>query len=108
MIVVANRFHVAEGHAEEFRGRFRDRMGEVEHRDGFVRFELLSPVDHGHIDTDTHVAVTYWEDVEAFEGWTESEAFREAHRNSPPEEWFTDDNELEIHEVAFDATGEDD
>lgn len=103
MLVVANRFHVAPEHREDFEERFRERMGTVEGREGFVRFEFQTPVDHGHIETDTHAAVTYWESMEAFEAWTESEAFREAHENTPPEEWFTAENELEIHEVAFGA-----
>jgi heme-degrading monooxygenase HmoA len=105
MIVVANRFHVAEEHVEDFEQRFRERMGEVENREGFVRFEFQTPVDHGHVETDTHAAVTYWESMDAFEGWTDSEAFQEAHRNPPPEEWFTADGGLEIREVAFDAGG---
>jgi heme-degrading monooxygenase HmoA len=103
MLVVTNRFHVADEHVAAFEERFRTRMGEVENQDGFVRFEFHTPVDHGHIDTDTHAAVTYWESMEAFESWTESEAFEEAHRNPPPEEWFTEDGGLEIHEVTFDA-----
>ena len=106
MLVVANRFHVDPDHAEEFEQRFRNRMGEVEERDGFVRFEFHTPVDHGHIDTDTHAAVTYWDSRESFEAWTDSEEFREAHRNPPPEEWFTAEGGLEIHEVAFGAEGE--
>jgi heme-degrading monooxygenase HmoA len=103
MIVVANRFHVAPDHGDDFKQRFRNRMGTVEQYDGFVRFELLEPVDHGHVETETHVAVTYWESMTAFENWTDSDDFQEAHRDRPPEEWFTDDNDLEIHRVAFDA-----
>jgi heme-degrading monooxygenase HmoA len=107
MIVVANRFHVDPEYAAEFEQRFRDRMGEVEEMNGFVRFEFHTPVDHGHIDTDTHAAVTYWESMAAFENWTDSDAFEQAHRNPPPEEWFTAEGGLEIHEIAFDARGED-
>jgi len=103
MIVVTNTFYVDSAHREAFEQRFRERMGAVEEMEGFVRFEFHTPVDHGHIETETHAAVTYWESMEAFEGWTESEAFREAHHNPPPEEWFTDDGPVTIHEVAFDA-----
>ena len=106
MIVVTNRFHVDPEYREEFEERFRNRMGEVESMEGFVRFEFHTPVDHGHIETETHAAVTYWESIGAFEGWTESDAFREAHRNPPPDEWFTDDGAVTIHEIAFDADGE--
>lgn len=103
MLVVTNRFHVKPEFAADFEERFRNRMGEVEHRDGFVRFEFHTPADHGHIQTETHAAVTYWESMEAFTAWTESEVFREAHRNPPPEEWFIDDGAVTIHEVAFSA-----
>lgn len=106
MLVVANRFRVAPEHRDAFEERFRERVGAVEDREGFVRFEFHTPVDHGHVETDTHAAVTYWESMEAFETWTDSEAFREAHRNPPPEEWFTAEGGLEIHEVAFDAGGD--
>jgi heme-degrading monooxygenase HmoA len=106
VIAVSNRFHVDEAYEEQFRERFENRMGEVEGREGFVRFEFHAPVDHGHVSTKTHVAVTYWESMDAFEAWTESEAFHEAHRNPPPEKWFTADNELEIHRVEFDAGAE--
>jgi heme-degrading monooxygenase HmoA len=106
MLVVSNRFHVVEEHVDEFEERFRNRMGEVESMDGFVKFEFHRPVDHGHIDTDTHAAVTYWESMDAFEAWTESEAFREAHRNPAPDEWFEAEGGVEIHEVGFDAAGE--
>lgn len=99
MIVVANRFEVAEGYEEAFVERFSSSEGGVADQPGFVRFELLTPVK-----ADTHVAMTYWESMEAFEAWTESESFREAHSNSPPEGMFEDVNHLEIHEVEFERT----
>lgn len=97
MIVVANRFQVAEDYQDAFVERFGHSMGTVEERPGFVRFELLTPVKG-----DTHVAMTYWESMEAFEAWTDSESFQRAHGGEgPPEGMFTGPNELEIHEVAF-------
>jgi len=106
MIVVSNRFHVRDEHVKAFEDRFRNRMGAVGSMDGFVRFEFHRPVDHGHIDTATHAAVTYWKSRDAFEAWTESEAFREAHRDPAPEEWFEAEGNVEIHEVGFEAGGE--
>lgn len=106
MLVVTNRFHLNPEYADEFEERFHNRLGEVENREGFVRFEFLTPIEHGHIETTTHAAVTYWESMEAFEAWTESEAFKEAHRNPPPEEWFDERGGVTIHEVAFDADRE--
>ncbi len=98
MIVVANRFRIADGYEEEFVERFRNREGMIEEQEGFVRFDLLTPANE---DTDTFVALTYWESREAFEAWTESEAFEEAHGTDAPRELFEDHPNLEIHEVAF-------
>lgn len=104
MIVVSNRFHVAEEYEEEFVERFTGRDGNLAAHDGFVRFELLSPESHPHGDTDTFVAMTYWESMDAFRAWTESEDFEESHSDQPPEEMFTAPNELDIHSVAFERT----
>ncbi len=106
MIVVANRFHVAEDYEEEFVERFADSTGTVADHDGFVRFELLTPEAHPHGETETHVAMTYWESMDAFRAWTESEDFQEAHSNDAPDGMFTAPNELEIHSVAVERTPE--
>ena len=106
MIVVANRFRVAEEYEDDFVERFRDSMGTVEDHEGFVRFELLTPEAHPHGETETHVAMTYWESRAAFRAWTESEDFRASHSGDAPEEMFTAPNELEIHSVAFERTGD--
>lgn len=97
VIVVANRFDVAEGYEEEFVERFRESAGTVASRPGFLKFELLAPVD-----ADVHVAMTYWESEEEFRAWTESEAFREAHASGPPEGMFEGHPQLEVHEVVYD------
>ncbi|MFC7044111.1 antibiotic biosynthesis monooxygenase family protein [Halobacteriaceae archaeon GCM10025711] len=101
MIIVANRFQVADGYEDAFVERFEDSMGGVEDRPGFVRFELLTPASD---DTDTFVAMTHWESKEAFEAWTDSEAFRESHSGETPDGMFEGHPELEIHEVAFERT----
>lgn len=106
MIVVANRFYVAEGYEEEFVERFEDSSGNVADHDGFVRFELLTPEAHPHGETETYVATTYWESMDAFRAWTESEDFQQAHSNDAPDEMFTAPNELEIHSVAVERTPE--
>lgn len=98
MIVVANRFEVAEEHEAAFVERFRESSG-IEDQPGCVRFEFLSPVQ-----ADTHVSMTYWESMEDFENWTESEHFREAHADAPEEGTFTAESHLEIHEVTFERT----
>ncbi|MFB6131696.1 MAG: antibiotic biosynthesis monooxygenase [Salinigranum sp.] len=99
MIVVSNRFNVAEGHEEQFVERFRESTGGVEDREGFVRFELQTPVKG-----DTYAVTTYWESMEDFEAWTDSEEFERAHAREAPEGMFEGHPELEIHEVAFERT----
>ncbi|MHB9287675.1 antibiotic biosynthesis monooxygenase family protein [Halobacteriales archaeon Cl-PHB] len=106
MIVVANRFHVAEDYEAEFVDRFAEGSGNVTDHEGFVRFELLTPESHPHGETATHVAKTYWESMDAFRAWTQSEDFEDAHSGDAPEEMFTAPNELEIHSVAVERTGE--
>jgi heme-degrading monooxygenase HmoA len=101
MIVVANRFRIAEGYEDEFVERFQNREGKIEHQDGFIRFDLLTP---GESDTETFVAMTYWEDRESFEAWTESDAFADAHGTDAPREMFEGHPNLEVHEVAFEVT----
>ena len=103
MIVVANRFRIAEGYEDEFVERFENREGKIEDQAGFVRFDLLTPADG---DTETFVALTYWESREDFEAWTDSEAFSDAHGTDAPREMFLDHPNLEVHEVAFEVTPE--
>ena len=99
MIVVANRIPVAEGWEEAFEERFRNRAGQVEQQPGFVRMEILRPVEEG--GEAPYVVKTYWESMEAFRAWTESEDFRTAHADPPPREMFAGANKMEIHEVAL-------
>jgi len=103
MIVVENRFRVAEGYEEEFVERFSDSQGNVSAQPGFVSFELLVPAND---DTETFVAQTYWESVEDFEAWTESQDFADAHADQPPHGMFLEHPNLEVHEVAFRRTAE--
>lgn len=95
MIVVANRIPVAEGYEAAFEDRFAGRAGRVEHRPGCMRMELLRP-EEGNV----YVVRTYWENLEAFRAWTESEDFRQAHADPPPAEMFAGPNQMEIHRVV--------
>lgn len=97
MIVVANRFEIADGYETEFVERFRENLGAVTEFDGFVSFELLVPGDD---DTDSFVALTRWESRADFEAWTDSEAFERSHAGDAPREMFDGHPTLEIHEVA--------
>lgn len=94
MIVVANRIPVAEGYEAAFEERFQNRDWSIKACPGFIRTEVLKPLQGA-----CYVVMTYWEDRTAFENWTHSEAFRKAHADRPPREMFSGPNVLEIHEV---------
>ncbi|WP_435358806.1 antibiotic biosynthesis monooxygenase family protein [Haloarchaeobius sp. DFWS5] len=98
LFVVANRIPVAQGHEDAFEERFEKRAKTVDQREGFVRLEVLRPVDADH-----YVVLTYWESEDAFEAWTQSEDFRESHSDRPPKEMFSGKNEMESHEVIISA-----
>ena len=97
MIVVQNRFEIADGHEEQFVDRFANREGAIEQFDGFRNFKLLEPATE---ETTTYVSMTEWDSLDDFEAWTESEAFEAAHDGQPPKEMFLSHPTLEVHEVA--------
>jgi heme-degrading monooxygenase HmoA len=98
MIVVQNRVRVAEGYEEDFLDRFRTRRGLVDDQPGFIRNMVLRPIEGDHF-----IVLTFWDSEEHFRAWTQSDAFKEAHRRVPPKEMFQGHSELEIHEVALDS-----
>ena len=95
MIVVMNRIPVAPNFDETFEERFRNRTGLIDHEPGFIRNEILRP-----LKSDYYIVKTYWRNLEDFERWTKSEAFRQVHASRPSAEMFTGPNVLEIHEVV--------
>ena len=113
MFIVTNRIPVAPGHETEFEDRFRNRAGLIDGSPGFIRNQVMRPVSRrwnfrtGEWEAITeqgyYLVQTCWESEQAFWDWTQSESFREAHRNRPPAEMFAGPNVLEIHEVVFDT-----
>ena len=94
MIAVSNRIQVAKGHEKDFEARFAGRARLVENMPGFVRLEILRP-----IQGDCYIVLTHWQDEASFRAWTDSAEFTEAHRNRPPAEIFAGPNVFEMHEV---------
>jgi heme-degrading monooxygenase HmoA len=64
MIVVANRIPVAKGYEKQFEERFKNRQRLVEQMPGFIKFQLLKPIQGGY-----YISMTYWGSYEAFENW---------------------------------------
>ncbi|WP_298293218.1 antibiotic biosynthesis monooxygenase [Thiomonas sp.] len=99
--VVANRVPVRPEFHAAFEERFRQRAGEVEKQPGFVRMEVLRPVD----PEAPYVVLTHWESREAFQNWVRSDDFKRAHQhpNPLPKEAFGEGGGLEQHEVIIAA-----
>ena len=79
MIVVMNRITVAEGREEDFETTAASRDRAVDQMHGFIDMHVLRPAEGR-----TYVVMTRWVSREAFEQWTQSEAFLAAHRKQSP------------------------
>ena len=79
MIVVMNRIPVAEGRESDFEQTFTERDRAVDLMPGFLDLQVLRPAEGR-----TYVVLTRWKSREAFEQWTQSEAFISAHRKQSP------------------------
>jgi len=72
-----NRFQIALGFEDGFEKVWRERDTFLADVPGFKSFSLLKgPEQADHVLYASH---TVWESKEAFEAWTQSEAFRKAH-----------------------------
>jgi heme-degrading monooxygenase HmoA len=110
VVVITNRIPVATGHEIDFEDRFKHRVHLVDRAPGFVRNEVHRPrpmrFDHEtgawieDPDAQGYYEVkTWWRSFEDFVAWTQSPAFAEAHRNTPPKEMFAGPSKLEVHEL---------
>ncbi|HEX8774474.1 MAG TPA: antibiotic biosynthesis monooxygenase [Pyrinomonadaceae bacterium] len=79
MIIVMNRIPVASGREQDFEQTFMERDRAVDCMPGFIDLQVLRPTE-GNI----YVVLTRWKSREAFQEWTESEAFVSAHRKQSP------------------------
>jgi heme-degrading monooxygenase HmoA len=79
MIIVMNRIPVAEGREQDFEKTFMERDRAVDRMPGFIDMQVLRPAEGR-----TYVVLTRWKSREAFQQWTESEAFVAAHRKQSP------------------------
>ena len=80
MFIAMNRFKVRKEATADFEARWLNRDSQLKTVTGFVEFHLLKgPEREDHVLYASH---TIWASVQAFEGWTKSEAFRAAHRGA--------------------------
>ena len=80
MFIAMNRFKVVRGGEAAFEEVWTSRETYLENVPGFVTFHLLrGPEREDHVLYSSH---TIWASRSAFEDWTRSEQFRQAHRNA--------------------------
>ena len=80
MFIAMNRFKVLPGEADAFEQVWLGREIHLDQEPGFVEFHLLKgPEREDHVLYSSH---TVWESREAFEAWTRSQSFRDAHKTA--------------------------
>jgi len=101
MFVTMNRFSLHDEFREVFEQRFRERESLLKQVPGFIRNSVLRPVEGGG---EQYIVMTLWESRQAFEDWTRSDAFRQAHARAAqtPKEWFAAPSRLEAFESVTD------
>lgn len=77
--VAMSRFAVANGMVEDVKAAFRDRPQLVEQAEGFLKLDVLSPVDA----PEEIWLITYWTDRESFLAWHHGPAHKNSHRFIP-------------------------
>ena len=80
MYIAMNRFKIVRGSEEAFEQVWAKRDTHLDAVPGFKEFHLVRGPEHeDHVLYASH---TIWESEAAFQDWTKSEAFREAHKNA--------------------------
>lgn len=73
MYIAMNRFWVKPGKESDFETVWKERDSYLKDVPGFQEFHLLKG------DNGVYISHSIWESLEAFEAWTDSEAFAKAH-----------------------------
>ncbi len=103
MFIAMNRFQVRRGYEEEFERVWKTRDSHLAGVPGFREFHLLRGPEHeGYTLYSSH---SVWASGDAFEAWTRSEAFRQAHASAGgSREMYLDSPQFEGFEVIQHVT----
>lgn len=80
MYLTMNRFRIKPGHEAEFEAIWAARDSRLPQVPGFVAFHLMRGATHE--DHTLYASHTIWESEADFQAWTQSEAFRSAHKGA--------------------------
>lgn len=79
MYTALSRFIVSNNMSDDVRRAFRERPRLVEGAPGFVRLDVIVPVDN----PDEFWLLTYWTDEESFRTWHRGHMYKESHAGIP-------------------------
>lgn len=79
LFVAISKFAVANGMTQEVKDAFIARPHLVDSAEGFVRLDVLSPVE----TPDEIWLLTYWQNEESFRTWHKSHMYRDSHKGIP-------------------------
>jgi len=80
MFIAMNRFKIKSGCEQDFIDIWKNRDTYLDNVPGFQSFQLLQGVKQEEYTLFASHAL--WENEQAFENWTKSEAFKKAHANA--------------------------
>lgn len=80
MFIAMNRFQIARGREDDFITVWKTRDSHLAGVPGFREFHLLQ--GESTAEATLFASHSVWESRQAFEDWTRSESFRNAHRNA--------------------------
>ena len=79
MFIALSQFTVANDMTAEVKNAFIDRPHLVDNASGFIRLEVISPLDN----KDEIWLLTYWRDEESFKTWHHSHLYHDSHKGIP-------------------------
>jgi heme-degrading monooxygenase HmoA len=100
LFIAMNRFRITPGRESVFEDLWRKRESHLDEVPGFREFHLLRGATTD--EATLFASHSVWESRQAFEAWTESEAFRKAHAQArAPEGTYLGHPEFEGFEVIL-------
>lgn len=79
LFVAISKFAVANGMTRQVKEAFVARPHLVDSAEGFVRLDVLSPIDK----PDEIWLLTYWTDEQSYRVWHKSHMYRDSHKGIP-------------------------
>jgi heme-degrading monooxygenase HmoA len=79
MFIALSQFTVSNNMTGEVKSAFVQRPHLVDNAPGFIRLEVISPVDN----RDEIWLLTYWLDEQSFKSWHHSHLYHDSHKRIP-------------------------